>query len=231
MKRNKLILFLSLFMALPCMYSCMNDMGETDQLMFAIGTVKVIEKQDYYFDLDEGSKLYPSDTTHIQGYQVIPGQRVFVYFTLLEDKIPGYEYNAEIMHIEDILTKDVYMMPPQKADSIGNDPINIVEAWITDGYLNVKYQFYYSNNPEKKHMLNMVVNDEISSENTNPTDYLLLEFRHNAYNDTQLIPGTGVVSFKLDNVTNLLTDKKGINIKVKSLHDGVLFIPVLYEKK
>ena len=148
------------------------------------------------------------------------------------------EYNGyfedNIKAIEKVLpptvaTKDIYIMPAEKSDSIGNDPINAVEAWITEGYLNIKYQFYHSNNQEKKHMLNLVVNEEIASENTRP-DYFLLEFRHNAYEDAQLEPGTGVVSFKLDNIMDSIKDKQGINIRVKSLHDGIVYIPVEISK-
>lgn len=230
MKKLKTVLFIfvHLCIVLPWLYSCTNDWDENAPLL-AIGTVKVIADQDYYFALDEGSKLYPGDTSNIQGYQVIAGQRAFVYFTPLEENLPGYEYNAKIMHIENILTKDIYIMPTEKSDSIGNDPINAVEAWIAEGYLNIKYQFYHSNNQEKKHMLNLVVNEEITSENTRP-DYFLLEFRHNAYEDAQLEPGTGVVSFKLDNIKDSIKDKKGINIRVKSLHDGIVYIPVEISK-
>lgn len=203
----------------------MHDWDAESNLLFAIGTIKVIEKQDYYIDLDEGSKLYPTDTTSIQDYQIIPGQRVFVYFTPLSEVISGYEYNAKIMRIENILTKDIYLMPSEKSDSIGNDPVNIVETWISKGYLNIKYQFYCSNNPNKKHMLNLVANNEILSENITSNN-LLLEFRHNAYNDSQLVPQTGIASFKLDNISNWLNNKKYINILVKSLYDGIIYIPV-----
>lgn len=225
MGSQKFVPILCLFIIYPMLNSCMHNWEAEQNLLFAIGTIKVIEKQDYYIDLDEGSKLYPSDTTSIQNYQIIPGQRVFVYFTPLTEVISGYDYNAKIMQIENILTKDIYLMPSEKSDSIGNDPVNIVETWISKGYLNIKYQFYCSNNPKKKHMLNLVVNNEMLSENTTSNN-LLLEFRHNAYNDSVLVPQAGIVSFKLDNISNYLNNKKHINIMVKSLYDGIVYIPI-----
>ena len=67
-------------------------------------------------------------------------------------------------------------MPAEKADSIGDDNINATDLWITGEYLNIKYQFYHSNNEDKKHMLNLVINEASTGENDKP-DYVNLEFR------------------------------------------------------
>lgn len=155
MKKLRMTLATSmlLFLTAIVLQSCLDDWDDKYDTLFAVGTVKVIEGKDYYFSLDEGSKLYPSDTTYVHDYAVTDGQRAFIYFRELEEKLPGYEYNAQIKHIENILTKDIYSMPAEKADSIGDDNINATDLWITGEYLNIKYQFYHSNNEDKKHML------------------------------------------------------------------------------
>lgn len=214
-----------LLLATTVLQSCLDDWDDKYDTLFAVGTVKVIEGKDYYFALDEGSKLYPSDTTAIRNYAIVDGQRAFVYFRELEEELTGYEYNAQIKHIENILTKDIYSMPAEKADSIGDDNINATDLWITGDYLNIKYQFYHSNNAEKKHMLNLVINEASTGEN-DKADYVNLEFRHNAYSDNKLTLGTGLVSFKLDNIAEQLQGKKGLNIRVKSLYDGERFVTV-----
>ena len=121
-------------------------------------------------------------------------------------------------------------MPAEKADSIGDDNINATDLWITGEYLNIKYQFYHSNNEDKKHMLNLVINEASTGENDKP-DYVNLEFRHNAYNDSQLTLGTGLASFKLDNIAEQLKEKKGLNIRVKSLYDGERFMTIDIKKE
>lgn len=221
MKKQKMtfVALILLFLTTPLLQSCLDDWDNKYDTLFAIGTVKVIEGKDYYFALDEGSKLYPSDTSYVHNYDVVDGQRAFVYFSKLNEKLQGYDYNARINHIENILTKDIYFMPAEKADSIGDDRINATEFWITGDYLNIKYQFYHSNNQEKKHMLNLVVNEASTGENDKP-DYIYLEFRHNAFNDSQLQLGTGLASFKLDNLAGLMENKKGLIIRAKSLYDG-----------
>lgn len=99
-------------------------------------------------------------------------------------------------------------MPADKEDSIGDDRINIIEPlWITGDFLNIKYQIYHGNNKEKLHMLNLVINEEPADENDKP-DYLNLEFRHNAYNDNPEVLGTGLASFRLNNIADLLEGKK-----------------------
>jgi hypothetical protein len=234
MKKQRTIFtaFMLLFIAMPMLQSCLdNDWDNQYPSLFAIGTIKVIEENDYYFTLDEGSKLYPGDTTALYNYTVVDGQRAFVYFDELSEKKEGYEYNAQIKHIENILTKDIYFMPADKEDSIGDDRINIIEPlWITGDFLNIKYQIYHGNNKEKLHMLNLVINEEPADENDKP-DYLNLEFRHNAYNDNPEVLGTGLASFRLNNIADLLEGKKGLNIRVRSIYDGVKHITLDFKEK
>lgn len=199
--------------------SCLDDDDYgNENLLFSIGTVKVMEGQDYYVELDDGSSLYPSDTTAIHGYAVKDEQRAFVYFSLLEEELPGYEYNAKLEHIEDILTKDIYRMPPDKADSIGNDRIDVENVWLTQNHINIVYKFYHSNDMDKKHMLNLVIDE---GRDVADDGYLHLSFRHNAYNDTPLQGGSGIVSFKLDAVRDQLPSYKGLRIEVNPLYGGV----------
>ena len=219
MKRTSLLLFaISALAIAPCFQSCLEDdtYGGED-LLFAVGTVKVIEGQDYYFELDEGSLLYPTDTTAIHGYEVTDDQRAFIYFIPIDEKLSGYEYNAKLEHIENILTKDIYRMPPEKADSIGHDRIDVGDLWLTEDYINIVYKFYHSNNPEKVHMMNLVI-DEAAEPATD--GYLHLYFRHNAYDDAPVQGGPGIVSFKLDTVRDLLEHAQGICLHATTIYNG-----------
>ncbi len=227
MKKFKITLnaFLLLFITMPLLQSCLDDWDDSERSSLTVGTVRIIEGKDYYFSLDDGSKMYPGDTVYVNNYTLVEGQRAFVYFNLLDEKIDGYDYNAKINHIENILTKDIYSMPAEKADSIGDDRINATNLWITGNYLNIQYQLYHSDNPDKKHMLNLVINEASDGKN-DKEGYITLEFRQNAYNDEHRLLGTGLVSFKLDKIADQLKDKKGLNIRVKTLYDGERYITV-----
>lgn len=201
--------------------ACLDDeAGEYSQL--TIGTVRVIEGNDYYFDIDDGTRMYPGDTTYITNYAVVEGQRAFIHFKLLDEKVPGYDYNALIYRIEDILTKDVYIMPAEKEDSIGDDCIDVTSLWFSGEYLNIQYRLYYDSGSDVKHMLNLVVNGE-SDGTGDEAGYLTVEFRHNAFGEPYTDLGEGLVSFNLRNITDAAGEKKGLNIRVNTMYDGVQY--------
>ena len=219
---TKLIGYVGLCWIMPLtLVSCLGeDVYEGEESYFAIGNVHVIQGKEYYFELDEGSKLYPADTTAVHDYPIVDNQRAFVYFTVLDEPLVGYEYNAVVKHIENILTKDIYSMRSSEEDSIGNDRIDVDDIWLTSDYINIVYKFYHSNNPEKKHMLNLVMKADDSSRFVSDDGYMHLEFRHNAYSDTPLQGGTGIVSFRLDSIRAQMADVKGLCVHVNTLYGG-----------
>ena len=218
--RTTLAAFLLLLIAMPVLQSCLDDWDDDERSSLTIGTVRIIDGKDYYFALD---------AAQVNNYTLVEGQRAFVYFNLLDEKVDGYDYNAKINHVENILTKDIYFMPAEKADSIGDDRINITNMWITGNYLNIQYQLYHSNSNDKKHMLNLIVNETSDGKN-DKEGYVTLEFRQNAYDDEPLMPGQGLVSFKLDKIADRISGKTGLNIRVKSLYDGERYMTVDFKK-
>ncbi|WP_291529589.1 NigD-like protein [Bacteroides sp. UBA939] len=230
MKKLKLYLaaFTLICLTIPALQSCMNDDNSNLRSYLTIGTLNIIEGREYYFDLDDGDKMYPGDTTHVHNYTLIDGQRAFIHFFPLEEDIPGYEYNAQIVEIENILTKPIIPLTTATADSIGNDRINVINLWITNNFLNIEYQFFHSNNEDKKHMLNLVINETPDAPSSEP-DYINLEFRHNSYGDVQRKLFQGVVSFKLDEIAGQL-NKKGLKILVNSIYDGKRTYTVEFNK-
>ena len=153
------VVFTFALLIIPMLQSCLNDDDENRGTRFTIGTIEVIGEKEYFFNLDDGDKMYPSDTTYIHNYTVENNQRVFIHFLPLEEDIPGYDYNVKLIQLENILTKDIIPLTEETADSIGNDRINATSLWITGNYLNIEHQFFHSNNPDKKHMLNLVINE------------------------------------------------------------------------
>ena len=78
-------------------------------------------------------------------------------------------------------------------------------------------------------MLNLIVNETSDSKN-DKEGYVTLEFRQNAYDDEPLMPGQGLVSFKLDKIADRISGKTGLNIRVKSLYDGERYMTVDFKK-
>ncbi len=210
--------------ALP---SCLDTDG-TDNLLYgdtagqhslAIGTLKVIAGRDYYFDLDEGTRMYPADTAGVHGYAAEDGQRAFVYFDILPQKRPGYDYDARILRIENIPTKDVCFMTPEMEDSVGHDPVNITDMWIANGHLNVKYQIRRSEDPPTEHTLSLTADEGDAA--AGGGDYLMLELRHNARGDTGGETASGMVSFRLKNIEQAARGRRGVDVRTLTLFSGV----------
>lgn len=217
MKRPRFLTFLLvLLMLAPILQSCLDsdDNGYT-----TIATIKVIDGKDYYFGLENGDKMYPSDTTEIHSYKVIDGQRAFVWFDKLDEAKTGYNYNIKVRGISDILTKGIIPLTTETADSIGNDRISIYwnDYWIAQNYFTIHFYFMGTSNPEKLHMVNLVQNETLAHDEDG---YIHLEFRHNAYDDPQDQVLHGYVSFKLDKIAEEMKTAKGIKLRVRTIEDG-----------
>lgn len=224
----RILKFIALAMILglvPLLQSCMDSDNDNDSAGLAMATVKVIEGNEYYLSLNDGAKMYPGDTTAIHNYELQDGQRAFIYFNLLDDKVSGYDYNAQIVNIVNILTKEIVPLTEETAEAIGDDPINLTGAWMTKDNVTFEFQILGTNSAEKKHFLNLVQN-ETESAATDEDGYINLEFRHNNEGDSPLQVGAGYVAFKLDAIAPLMDGKKGIKIRVNSIYDGIKYYKV-----
>ncbi len=214
---------------IPFLQSCLNNDEKWDEnTNLALVTVRMktdaADKNDFFFALDNNETINPLNTP--SQYKAIDGQRAFACLKLLDNTSVGYNkeynYNAEVLYIENILTKDIIPLTSEINDSIGNDRINITHAWIAQNYITIECQFYRSYSSDIKHMLNMVYDAEnpVIDEN----GYLNLEFRHNAYNDANLKINEALVSFKLDNIAELMKQSKGLRISVNTIYNDTQYI-------
>ena len=130
-----------------------------------------------------------------------------------------------MIHIQNIETKDIYVMPTAKADSIGDDRINITNMWFANHHLNIEYQIMQGQDSSVKHLQSLIVNPDNDNEN-DKTDYITLEFRHNAHNDASQVQGTGFLSFRLDSIASLMEGKKGLNVRTRTTYDYIRYTTI-----
>ncbi len=221
MKKLKYLLWVLItVLSIPILYSCLDNNDDREGKELQLSTIRIIDNDSYYFEFDDGSTLYPSDGQVSRRYEAKEGQRVIVNYDLLEEKKEGYTYYGYIHLIQNILTKDIISMTEETEDSIGDDRINVVEVLIAGGYVNISFQYLGTHTEQKKHMLNLVINETLEDTESN---YLPLEFRHNAYNDYPDRLGWGYVCFKMENIEELLEDKKGLKIRINTIYDGVKY--------
>lgn len=101
------------------------------------------------------------------------------------------DHLVKVNDMVEILTKGIFDLTPEKADSIGNDPIRIKDYWFTDDYLTIR--FAYSGGATI-HYINLV-RDVNNPENEDGLP--VLEFRHNRNDDPYHYLMHGTVSFNL----------------------------------
>lgn len=212
--------------------SCLDgDDQPSDSLVISTINVSDAKSKDFYFTLDNGKKMYPGDTKWLGNYELTDGQRAFVVFNELDDKVEGYDYNIQIKQITNILTKDIVTMGEDEntEDKIGDDKINATYIWMTKDakYLSVEFQYFGTHNENKKHFLNLVINPSTPEATDDAeNDYLELEFRHNDEDDSPAQLGEGYVSFKLDKIKDMVSGKKGLKIRVNTIYDGVKYYKI-----
>lgn len=214
---KRVFLFATILGLLPIFQSCNNDGYSLGNYALDIATVKTIESNQYYLELDNDKTLWPAGTL-IPGYQAKDGQRVLADFTLLDDKFGDYDYAVRVNSIYNILTKSIEDLNSENEEEFGNDPISIPTngIWIGSHYLNI--EFFMHVPASKKHRISLVRNTEITA----PDDeYLHLELRYNTYDDVSNYVNKGIVSFDLLEAENSTSSKyKGVVLKINSAVNG-----------
>ena len=236
MKKLKFIAFIIATLALvPALQSCLdNDDNPTESFVISTINVPDPESKNFYFTLDDGKKMFPGDTRWLGNYELKDGQRAFVIFNQLDEKVEGYDYNVEVRNIRNILTKDIVTMDEEEntEEKIGDDKINLTYMWFTNDskYLTIEFQYFGTHSENKKHFLNLVIKPQIEPiEESEDDNYLDLEFRHNDEGDSPARLGEGYVSFKInDEIKQLADGKKGLRIRVNTIYNGVKYYEIKF---
>ncbi|WP_303014079.1 NigD-like protein [uncultured Bacteroides sp.] len=232
MKKFKFIGFIfATITAMSIFQSCLDDDDRPSDLL-VISTINHIseDSKEFYFTLDNGKTMFPNNAQGWAGEAYEDGQRAFVIFNELEQPVNGYDYNIQVRQINKVLTKDIVTMDDNEntEEKIGDDKINATYMWISKDkkYLTIEYQYYGTHSTDKKHFLNLVINNKegVTTENgeNDDNEYINLEFRHNSEGDSpdSGYLNEGYVSFKLDKIKEQMEGKKGLAIRVKTLYDG-----------
>ena len=194
-------LFGALFLA-----SCDDD-GTDPSLLYpnALVTVKEAADETVFFQLDENTTLLPVNiTSHPYNSKEV---RALVNYKELDDPSQDYDKAVHVNWIDSIRTKPMAPnMGDQNDDEYGNDPVEIVNDWVTiaeDGYLTLRFRTIWGSRGIT-HFVNLIPTN-------NPENPYEVEFRHDANGDVTGRIGDGLVAFKLDD----LPDTEGETVKLK----------------
>jgi hypothetical protein len=190
--------------------SCLEeeDGYSLNRMWVGFGMIEEInaDPPEYKINMDNGDILVPVASeynrpwyyhdTNDQASRLKTGDRILINYTIIgDDAEEGDEaekYYIRVNSVMKVLLKDIMDITPENQDSIGNDPITVKEAWISDSLLNfeIKYWGRY-----EMHYINLVKEPGILTAEDQPIE---LELRHNDNDDVRDFPYAAYVSFRLD---------------------------------
>ena len=181
---------------------CSDDDGYSlSDMWIGFGIFQADEADNYKIIMDNKDVLIPIASNYPPGWgeQFENGERVLVNFTILDEILDDTgeveSYYVKVNSIEDILMKGVMDITPENEDSIGSDPIVVVDYWMTDSLLSFKLKYW---GYDGIHFLNLVKEPSMSmAPGIQPFE---LELRHNANDDADAIYYTAYVSFSLNSL-------------------------------
>ena len=224
----KKIVFVMLIGSLFILNSCLDDDGYSlgDQW---IGFGIVQSTNNLWIKMDDGDLLKAMSYGNSAYYNfetrngLDAGDRVFVNFTILDetknDSTNITTYYVQLNSLEEILLKQVMDITPENADSLGNDPIIVQDAWVANNMVNLKLKYWGRN---QTHFINLVKQPKKFSANDQPFQ---LELKHNSNDDQKEIPYFAYVSFYLDSLKVDNLDSVKFNITCENYNGD----PFLYE--
>lgn len=203
--------FLFVFALVPVLFTaCFKDDGYSlDKYWVSIATVENPDvKNTFFIRLDNNTLLWTA-ASNFQNYRPSDGQRIVANYSILWDKRSTglYDYDVKLNDVYEVLTKGIFKITPETEDSIGNDPIHVVDMWIGRNFLNVEFVYQGF---DKVHFINLV-HDSTKVYDDGKTH---LEFRHNANNDPQVFNRWGLVSFDISSLQSVAVDSVQLVIHV-----------------
>lgn len=218
-------IFLGIFvLSLFVLNSCLNDDDSYSLGDIYIGLGIMEDAQTNKIVLDNGDILIPvayeypwhDDSDVYNGFQ--DGDRVFVNFTILDDNATDSSevvtYYVKLNLVKEILMKGIIDITPEIEDSIGNDPIIVQDAWVTNNLLNLKIKYW---GRDKTHFINLVKQPGNLTGAEQPFE---LELRHNDNEDIKSISYSSYVSFKLDELEISGLDSVQFNVSCTDYDGG-----------
>lgn len=205
MKNNKILFALIGILGFaPLFQACDNDDDSMSNYHTALVTVCPNDDGSFVLNLDDATVLYPANM------KVSPFGKKEVRALVNYSEVPGEDAkavvkNVQVNRIDSIRTKNPVMSLSDNDAAYGNDPIEIVQDWVTvaeDGYLTLRIRTLWGFN-NQPHVLNLVTG-------VNPEDPFEMELRHNAMGDVGGHYGDALIAFNL----NALPEMEGF-VKIK----------------
>ncbi len=151
MKKSVFRLLAAGALCLAC--SCDDNDGDYAAYTDFVTVRTTAAEADYYFLLDDGKTLYPGDRERIGVYEAVDGQRAQLFFSLLAETEPGYDYSAAIYEIRDIYTGQTRLLTVGELALLPDDATSLHSAWLRKNYLTLQIAYPVTDNSKHNFVL------------------------------------------------------------------------------
>ncbi len=228
---KKIGLFLIAATAVLAFTSCNDDTdGDYPRYTPLITTVHTLGGEegegsaDYWFERDNGEKLYPGDKTRVPNYKGKERQRAIIWFNLLREQMPDYDYNIALYAVDEIFTgKAKVVGTAAELEELGTaktgfnnsgELFNLSKNWLT-------FYALYAVRDNSKHTFTLAVDKSGTTEFKESAEgYLNVVVRHDAGGDAGGYDSGFYVSFDLTDIAAELEGMKGINLLLPTRDNG-----------
>lgn len=172
---------------------CLNDNEDYEPEYLELGVVIGSTPSSFLISTDSKSILKPVEVVP-QNITIEHGSRVLVRYSVVE-KVEGmtFDFTVRILAMADILTKPILHVNSELIrDSVKNDPVQIINVWIAQDFLNV--EFNYSGSGQKTHYFYTSIDPERQVAGGVP---IIIDFHHNAKDDINYRTYRSVMSIPL----------------------------------
>lgn len=201
--------FLGLLILNILLSSCDDDGYSLGDLY---GDYGVVDKSGgaYTVKTDRGAVLYPVVSDIFSRY-LKDKDRIIVYYTILDDADTNryYDYYVKVRDVYKILTKEILPYRVSISDSLGNDPVEMKKIWIANDFLTLDFDFA-GGRPGWQHMVNLARHPQETEDGR-----IILEFRHNAFEDNYNYRYRGLVSFPVSSLRETAADSVRLQIRYR----------------
>ncbi len=151
MKKSVFRLLAAGALCLAC--SCDDNDGDYAAYTDFVTVRTTAAEADYYFLLDDGKTLYPGDRDRIGVYEAVDGPRAQLFFSLLPETEPGYDYSAAIYEIRDIYTGHTRLLTVGELALLPDDATSLHSAWLRKNYLTLQIAYPVTDNSKHNFVL------------------------------------------------------------------------------
>lgn len=156
----------------------------------AIVTIKTAESGNSYFQLDEKTTLDPVNWKNPYKREV----RAFLRYSEEPGDAGVFSKKVKVDWIDSVRTKNAQLYDEEFAAK-KNDGLSLYNDWFIgceDGYLTLHFAAWFGGGRNIPHIIELAVNPE--------TRDLYLRHDDNGDNIGPMVPGEGVISFRLDEI-------------------------------